>query len=63
MTLNSQILIYQCEDGKIKIDVTLDDETVWLTIEQMAMLFGKAKSTMNEHILNIFKEKSLKKAK
>ncbi len=55
----SQIIIYQSEDGNIKLEVTLDDETVWLTIEQMALLFGKSKSTINEHILNIFKEKEL----
>jgi hypothetical protein len=55
----SQILIYRTEDGKIKLDVTLEEETVWLTLEQMALLFGKAKSTVNEHILNIFKEKEL----
>lgn len=50
------ILIYQNQDGNIKIDVHLDQETVWLTQDQMAVLFGKAKSTINEHIKNIFKE-------
>ncbi len=55
-----EILLYQNDrDGKIKIEVQLQDETVWLTQEQMARLFGKAKSTINEHIKNIFKEGEL----
>lgn len=56
---NSQILIYQSEDGKIKLDVELQQETVWLNQEQMGLLFGKARSTIAEHIQNIFKEKEL----
>jgi hypothetical protein len=56
---NSEILIYQNTDGKIKIDVMLDQETVWLTIDQMAELFQKSRSTINEHILNIYKEGEL----
>ena len=55
----SQIIIYQTEDGKIKLDVRLENETVWLTQEQMAELFGKARSTITEHIGNIFKEGEL----
>ena len=42
----SDILIYQNQDGSIKIDVRLEDETVWLTQEQMAVLFGKGRSTI-----------------
>ncbi len=45
-----EILIYQSNQGDIKIDVLLENETVWLTQEQMATLFGKAKSTINEYI-------------
>lgn len=56
---NSEILIYQNPDGKVKIDVRLEEETVWLTQEHMAELFGKAKSTINEHIKNIFAEGEL----
>ncbi len=56
---NSELLIYQAPDGQIKIDVRLEDETVWLTQEHMAQLFGKAKSTINEHIKNIFAEGEL----
>lgn len=59
---NSEILIYQASDGKIKIDVRLEDETVWLTQDHMAGLFGKAKSTINEHIKNIFAEGELVEA-
>lgn len=54
-----EILIYENQDGHIKIDVRLEEETVWLTQEQMALLFGKAKSTINEHILNIYSENEL----
>jgi hypothetical protein len=53
------ILIYQNTDGNIKIDVRLEDETVWLTQDQMGKLLGKAKSTISEHIKNIFKEGEL----
>ena len=58
---NSQILLYQSIDGKIKLDVELQQETVWLNQEQMALLFGKARSTIAEHIQNIFKEGELEK--
>ena len=54
-----EILIYQNQEGNIKIDVRLEEETVWLTQDQMAVLFGKAKSTINEHILNIYAENEL----
>ena len=59
--MNSEILIYQNQEGNIKIDVHLENETVWLTQEQMANLFGKAKSTINEHIQNIYEEGELNK--
>jgi hypothetical protein len=54
-----EILIYQNQEGSVKVDVRLEEETVWLTQEQMALLFGKAKSTINEHILNIYAENEL----
>lgn len=57
--MSSEIVIYQTEDGKTKIETRLESETVWLTIEQMAELFQRGKSTINEHILNIFKEGEL----
>ena len=55
----SNILIYQTEDGKTKIETRLENETVWLTIDQMANLFQKSRSTINEHILNIYAEQEL----
>lgn len=58
---NSNILIYQTEDGKTKIETRLEDETVWLTIEQMSELFQKSRSTINEHIINIYDENELQK--
>ncbi|MCK9474266.1 virulence RhuM family protein [Sulfurimonas sp.] len=55
----TQFLLYKSENGKIKVDVLVQDETVWLSIEQMAKLFDKSRSTINEHILNIYKEDEL----
>lgn len=54
-----EIVIYQNTEGNIKIDVRLEEETVWLTQAQMAVLFGKSKSTINEHIKNIYIEGEL----
>ncbi len=59
--MQSEIIIYQTEDGQTKIQTRLDNETVWLTIEQLSELFQKSRSTINEHILNIFKEGELEK--
>ena len=56
----SQILIYNNTDGNIKVDVRLKDESVWLNQEQMAVLFGKARNTVSEHIQNVFEEGELK---
>lgn len=61
-TNNTQeMVIYQTDDGAVKIDVRMDAETVWLTIDGMSKLFDKSRSTINEHILNIFEEGELKK--
>jgi hypothetical protein len=57
--MTSEILIYQNPDGHIKIDVRLEEETVWLTQEQMAELFGKGRSTVAEHIANVYEEGEL----
>ena len=57
--MNSEIIIYQNQDGNIKIDVRLEEETVWLTQDQMATLFGKGRSTVAEHIVNVFEEGEL----
>jgi hypothetical protein len=57
--MSSDILIYQNSDGNIKIDVRLEEETVWLTQAQMGQLFGKDKRTISEHISNTFSEGEL----
>lgn len=57
--MSSEFLIYQNSAGSIKIDVRLEGETVWLTQEQMAALFGKGRSTIAEHIGNVFEEAEL----
>jgi hypothetical protein len=56
---NSQILIYQNPNGGVRLDVVLQDETVWVTQNQMGDLFQKAKSTISEHIKHIFEEGEL----
>lgn len=56
---HSDFILFKTEDEKISVDVRFEDETVWLTQEQMALLFGKAKSTINEHIQNVFNEGEL----
>ena len=56
---NDNMLIYLSEDGKIKIDVKFENETVWLTQAQMCVLFGRERSVITKHIKNIFEEKEL----
>ena len=56
---NSELLLYQTEDGQTKIDVRLEDETVWLSQKQMVVLFQTTKQNVSLHIRNIFKEGEL----
>ena len=56
---NDNMLIYQSVDGKIKIDVRFEKETVWLTQAQLCGLFGRERSVITKHIKNIFEEKEL----
>jgi len=56
-----KILIYTSDDGKIKVEVFFEDENIWLNQDQISVLFNKAKSTINEHIKNIYEEQELKK--
>jgi len=58
---NNQIIIYKTEDGQTKIEVSVKDETVWLSQAQMAELFQKSQSTINEHIQNVYDEGELEK--
>jgi len=55
----SEIILYTTDDGLTKINVKLENETVWLSIDQMAELFNKSRSTINEHIINIYSENEL----
>jgi hypothetical protein len=59
---NNQIIIYQSQDGKTSIEVKLEGETVWLSLNQIAGLFSRDKSVVSRHISNIFKEKELDKS-
>ena len=59
MDNHGEMLIYQTEDGLTKIDVNMQNETVWLSLDQMADLFQRDKSTISRHIKNIFDEGEL----
>ncbi len=56
---NNEIIIYEGDNGQLKIDVRVENETVWLSQDQLSELFDKGRSTITEHILNIFKEGEL----
>ena len=58
-SVEGAIVIYTSEDGRVRLDVSMDGDTVWLTQQQIGQLYGKATSTINEHIGNIFSEKEL----
>lgn len=57
----SEIVIYKAKDGHVEIDVQLSNETVWLSLTQMAKLFGRDKSVISRHLLNIFKNNELER--
>ena len=57
----SNIIIYTTEDGLTKIETTFDEDTVWLSIDQMAELFQRDRSVIGKHVRNIFKEGELDK--
>jgi len=61
MEEKNNIVIYQLEDGKTKIDVKLEDETVWLSQQQMAEVFSTSRTNIIEHINNIYNEEELDK--
>jgi hypothetical protein len=61
MDNHTDLIIYQSEDGQTKIDVRMQGETVWLTLDQIAELFERDKSTISRHIKNIFDEEELSK--
>ena len=57
--LGSQMILFKTEDEKISVDVRFDEETVWLALDQMAVLFERDKSTISRHIKNVFEEGEL----
>lgn len=57
----TELLIYESTNGNIKLDVNLEGETVWLSLEQMTRLFGRDKSVISRHIKNIFEEGELER--
>ena len=57
----NKIIIYQTEDGQTQIDVRMENETVWLTTNQMAMLFEREESNIRRHVINVFKEGELER--
>lgn len=59
--MENSLIIYQTEDGQTKIDVHIDNDTVWLSLDQMSELFQRDKSTISRHIKNIFSEGELDK--
>ena len=61
MDNNNQIIIYQTADNQTQIDVRMENDTVWLTTQQMAMLFDREESNIRRHVINVFKEGELKK--
>ena len=61
MELNDKIIIYTASDGQTAIDVKLENETVWLNVNQMTELFQKEASNIRRHIINVFKEGELEK--
>ena len=58
---NTDILIYKMEDGQIKVDVRLEDETIWMTQKSISKLYQKNIRTISEHINNIYEEGELDK--
>lgn len=58
---NQEIVLFRTDDEQVAVDVIFAEETVWLTQEQICHLYGKAKSTISEHISNIFSEEELVK--
>ena len=56
---NGSMMIYESEGGDVRLDVRLENGTVWLTQQQMSLLYGKATSTINEHISDIFADDEL----
>ena len=61
MNDNNQIIIYQTEDGQTRVDVRMENDTVWLSANQMAMLFDRDEKTIRKHINNVFSDSEVEK--
>lgn len=61
MTERGEVIIYQTDDGITKLEVNMHDDTVWLSLDQMAELFQRDKSTVSRHIKNIYLEGELQR--
>ena len=59
---NSKIIIFKTDDEKITIDTRFDEDTVWLSLDQMAELFERDKSTISRHIKNVYEEGELEQS-
>ena len=59
--MDNQIIIYQTDDGQTRVDVRMENETVWLTANQMAMLFERDEKTIRKHINNVFTDGELER--
>ena len=59
---NKEIILYQTEDGEINIDVNIENETIWLNLNQISELFGRDKSVISRHIKNIYKDEELNRS-
>ena len=60
-SINSQVIIFTSEDGKVSVEAHFDTDTTWLSLEQMATLFDRDKSTISRHIKKIFEEGELQR--
>lgn len=61
-TLGGEVLVYQAPDGQVRVDVRLERETVWLSLNQLAELFGRDKSVISRHLRNVFESGELERA-
>ena len=59
---NDHVVIFKTDDEKISVDVRFDEETVWLSLDQMADLFERDKSTVSRHIKNVYEEGELERS-
>lgn len=61
-TAGGEVVVYEAPGGEVRVDVRLERETVWLSLTQMAELFGRDKSVISRHVRNVFKSGELERA-